>query len=263
MRPPVVSDFWKNLSRTTQARIALGRAGASLPTQEVLNFSLAHARARDAVHTPFDRDKVADEIKALGFEPIFVESGAPDRASYLRRPDWGRTLSPASRTLLAGRKEAACDLAIVVADGLSATAVHSQTAPLLAAFKPYIARAGWRVAPVVIASQARVALGDEIGEALRARAVVVLIGERPGLSAPDSLGAYVTHAPRVGRMDSERNCVSNIHLDGLSYEGAADKIVWLLREAFRLGLTGVGLKEDAGAAAQLPSVSVPAVCGPE
>ncbi len=245
MRPPVVSDFWKNLSRTTQARIALGRAGASLPTQEVLNFSLAHARARDAVHTPFDRDKVADEIKALGFEPIFVESGAPDRASYLRRPDWGRTLSPASRTLLAGRKEAACDLAIVVADGLSATAVHSQTAPLLAAFKPYIARAGWRVAPVVIASQARVALGDEIGQLLGARAVILLVGERPGLSSPDSLGVYLTYDPKPGRNDGERNCISNVRDEGLSHDLAAFKLAWLIDEALKRQLTGVALKDES------------------
>lgn len=245
MRPPVVSDFWKNLSRTTQARIALGRAGASLPTQEVLNFSLAHARARDAVHTPFDRDKVADEIRALGFETIFVESSAPDRASYLRRPDWGRTLSPASRTLLAGRKEAACDLAIIVADGLSATAVHSQTAPLLAAFKPYIARAGWRVAPVVIASQARVALGDEIGVLLSARAVILLVGERPGLSSPDSLGIYLTYDPRAGRNDGERNCISNVRDEGLSHDLAAFKLAWLVDQALKRQLTGVALKDES------------------
>ncbi|MGP8232934.1 MAG: ethanolamine ammonia-lyase subunit EutC [Methylovirgula sp.] len=245
MRPPVVSDFWKNLSRTTQARIALGRAGASLPTQEVLNFSLAHARARDAVHTPFDRDKVADEIRALGFETIFVESSAPDRASYLRRPDWGRTLSPASRTLLAGRKEAACDLAIIVADGLSATAVHSQTAPLLAAFKPYIARAGWRVAPVVIASQARVALGDEIGQMFGARAVILLVGERPGLSSPDSLGIYLTYDPKPGRNDGERNCISNVRDEGLSHDLAAFKLAWLVDEALKRQLTGVALKDES------------------
>ncbi|QAY94897.1 ethanolamine ammonia-lyase [Methylovirgula ligni] len=245
MRPPVVADFWKNLSRTTQARIALGRAGASLPTQEVLNFSLAHARARDAVHTPFDRDKVAGEIQALGFETIFVESGAPDRASYLRRPDWGRVLSPASRALLASRKDASCDLAIVVADGLSATAVHSQIAPLLAAFKPYIARAGWRVAPVVIASQARVALGDEIGVLFGARAVILLVGERPGLSSPDSLGIYLTYDPKPGRNDGERNCISNVRDEGLSHDLAAFKLAWLVDQALKRQLTGVALKDES------------------
>jgi ethanolamine ammonia-lyase small subunit len=245
MRPPVVADFWKILSRTTQARIALGRAGASLPTQEVLNFALAHARARDAVHTPFDRDSVAGDIQALGFETLFVASNAPDRASYLRRPDWGRALSPASRTLLAERAGATYDLAVVVADGLSATAVHIQTAPLLAAFKPYIARAGWRVAPVVIASQARVALGDEIGALLGARAVVLLIGERPGLSSPDSLGLYLTYDPKPGRNDGERNCISNVREEGLSYDLAAFKLAWLVDEALKRQLTGVALKDES------------------
>ncbi|HLH11829.1 MAG TPA: ethanolamine ammonia-lyase subunit EutC [Methylovirgula sp.] len=245
MRPPVVEDSWKRLSRTTQARIALGRAGASLPTQEVLNFSLAHARARDAVHAPFDRDKIAGEIEALGFETLFVASAAPDRASYLRRPDWGRSLNPESQALLAARKSEACDLAIVVADGLSATAVHNQTAPLLAAFKPYIARAGWRVGPIVIASQARVALGDEIGRLLQARAAILLVGERPGLSSPDSLGIYVTYDPKPGRNDGERNCISNVREEGLAHDLAAFKLAWLVDQALRRKLTGVGLKDES------------------
>lgn len=245
MRPPVVEDFWKNLSRTTQARIALGRAGASLPTREVLNFSLAHARARDAVHAPFDRDKTAAEIEKLGLETIFVESAAPDRESYLRRPDWGRELSVRSRALLADRRGRACDLAIVVADGLSATAVHSQTVPFLAAFKPYIARAGWSAAPIVVASQARVALGDEIGKLLKARAVILLVGERPGLSSPDSLGIYLTYDPKPGRNDGERNCISNVRYEGLAHELAAFKLAWLVNEALKRKLTGVALKDES------------------
>jgi ethanolamine ammonia-lyase small subunit len=242
---PVVEDLWKNLAPITQARIALGRAGASLPTREVLNFSLDHARARDAVHAPFDRNKIASEAHNLGFETLFAESAAPDRAAYLRRPDWGRSLSPASQALLADRKNAVCDLAIVVADGLSATAVHSQTQPLLAAFKPYIARAGWRVAPIVIANQARVALGDEIGQRLKARVAIVLVGERPGLSSPDSLGIYVTFDPKPGRNDGERNCISNVRNDGLKHVLAAFKLAWLVDEALKRRLTGVALKDES------------------
>ncbi len=245
MRPPVIKDFWKNLSSTTQARIALGRAGASLPTQEVLNFSLAHARARDAVHTPFDHEKTAAEIGNLGFETLFVESAAPDRASYLRRPDWGRALNANSRALLVACNSSGCDLSIVVADGLSATAVHSQTAPLLAAFRPYIARAGWQVAPIVVASQARVALGDEIGAALQARATILLVGERPGLSSPDSLGIYLTYDPKPGRNDGERNCISNVRDEGLSHELAAFKLAWLVDQALKRQFTGVALKDES------------------
>lgn len=245
MSRPVVEDFWKNLSRTTQARIALGRTGASLPTHEILGFSMAHARARDAVHTPFDREKIAAEIQALGFETIFVESAAPDRASYLRRPDWGRKLAPQSRAHLSNLGSSPIDLAIVVADGLSATAVHTQTAPLLAAFRPYIARAGWHVAPVIIASQARVALGDEIGELLHARAVILLVGERPGLSSPDSLGIYLTYDPKPGRNDGERNCISNVRDEGLSHDLAAFKLAWLVDEALKRKLTGVALKDES------------------
>ncbi|MEJ0050380.1 MAG: ethanolamine ammonia-lyase subunit EutC [Methylovirgula sp.] len=245
MRPPVVEDFWKRLASTTQARIALGRAGVSLPTQEVLNFSLAHARARDAVHTPLDHDKLAAEIADLGFATICVESEAPDRAAYLRRPDWGRTLSEKSRALLADRQNKTCDIAIVVADGLSATAVHSQVVPLLAAFKPYLIRAEWRVAPVVIASQARVALGDEIGALFNARVLVLLVGERPGLSSPDSLGIYLTYDPKPGRNDGERNCISNVRNEGLSHELAAFKLAWLVDEALKRKLTGVALKDES------------------
>jgi len=245
MSQPVVQDFWKGLGRTTQARIALGRTGASLPTHEILGFSMAHARARDAVHTPFDRDKIAEEIQALGFDTIFVESAAPDRASYLRRPDWGRKLAPESRALLAKMEAPATDILIIVADGLSATAVHSQTVPLLFAFQPYIARAGWRAAPVVIASQARVALGDEIGELLGARAVILLVGERPGLSSPDSLGIYLTYDPKPGRNDGERNCISNVREEGLSHDLAAFKLAWLIDQALKRQLTGVALKDES------------------
>jgi ethanolamine ammonia-lyase small subunit len=237
------TDPWRRLAALTPARIGLGRAGPGLPTREVLAFALAHARARDAVHTPLQADAVADRIAALGLQTVRVESAAPDRATYLRRPDLGRRLSPAARDRLSRTGE--IDLALVVADGLSSAAVHAQAAEVIAALCPHAARLGWRLGPVVVATEARVALGDEIGEALGARAVAVLIGERPGLSAPDSLGVYLTHAPRPGRTDAERNCISNIHARGLSAEAAAFKLAWLTAEALRRQLTGVDLKDES------------------
>jgi ethanolamine ammonia-lyase small subunit len=242
----VPPDPWSRLRALTPARIALGRSGAGLPTREVLGFALDHARARDAVHAAFDSKGLAERIEGLGHKTLTVSSVAPDRATYLRRPDLGRRLSGESAALLearAGRGPA--DLAIVIGDGLSAAAVHAHAAPLLAALAEPVRAAGWRLAPVVLAHQARVALGDEIGLRLGARMAVVLIGERPGLSSPDSLGAYLTFDPRLGRSDAERNCISNIRPAGLSYEAAAFKLAWHVREALRLGLTGVGLKDES------------------
>ena len=238
-------DPWLAFSRHTPARIALGRTGASLPTQEVLNFALAHAQARDAVHTPFAADQVAGEIRALGFSTLPVTSAAPVREVYLRRPDLGRRLSDDSRVQLQAAAAGPVDLALVVADGLSSAAVHAQTVPFLTAFKPWIAAQGWSLAPVVVAAQARVALGDEAAALLKARAVVVLIGERPGLSSPDSLGLYLTFAPQPGLTDAARNCISNVRAEGLSHAAAAFKLAWHLKEAFRRGLTGVGLKDES------------------
>ncbi len=235
-------DPWRRLAALTPARIGLGRAGTALPTREVLALGLAHARARDAVHLPLDVAAVSARIAALGLEAAQVESAAADRSTYLRRPDLGRRLSHAAR---AGLAPVPCDLALVVADGLSSAAVHAQAAATIAALMPHAAAAGWSIGPVVVVTQARVALGDEIGEALRARAVAVLIGERPGLSTPDSLGIYLTHAPRVGRTDAERNCISNIQPRGLSPEQAAHRLAWLLREALRRGLSGVALKDES------------------
>ena len=254
MTRPVPPDPWSALRTRTPARIAIGRTGASLPTREVLAFSLAHAQARDAVHTPFDAHGVAAAIETLGVATIRVDSAAGDRATYLRRPDLGRRLSDASRAALASQR-GPCDLAIVVADGLSSTAVHAHAAPLIAALLPVARAEGWSLAPITVASQARVALGDEVGELLGARLVLLLVGERPGLSSPDSLGAYLTFQPRVGRTDAERNCVSNIRAEGLSYEQAAFKLAWLMREALRLSLTGVALKDESDTAA-LPQTSV-------
>jgi ethanolamine ammonia-lyase small subunit len=244
-------DPWVDLRRHTAARIALGRAGASLPTAEWLRFGVAHAMARDAVHLPFDSATLAAAWAEQGGSTLTVESAAPDRATYLRRPDLGRQLAPRSAAVLAawgapGASGAVtCDVAVLVADGLSARAVHAHAVPLLQALQPLLQAQGQALGAVVLAHQARVALGDEAGALLHARAVLVLIGERPGLSSPDSLGAYLTWAPRRGRSDAERNCVSNIRPEGLPVAAAARKIAWLLGAARRLGATGVALKDES------------------
>lgn len=242
---PAGDDLWARFRGATRARIGLERAGDAMVTRDVLALQLAHARARDAVHGRVDFAALAVQIEPL--ESLLVHSAAPDRATYLTRPDLGRRLDAASHArLLALKAAAAPDVVIVVADGLSAAAVERNA---IAVLKAVLRRlGGLAVGPVVFAAEGRVALGDEIGACLGARLVVELIGERPGLSSPDSLGAYLTFAPRTGRLDAERNCVSNIHADGLSPEAAADKITWLAKAALERGLTGVGLKEDAGPA---------------
>ena len=249
-------DLWARLRALTPARIGLGRAGASMPTRALLEFELAHARARDAVHAPFDAGAVARELRESGFgtTPV-VATQARNRIEYLLRPDLGRVLDPESREGL--RALASCGgetrLTFVIADGLSAIAAERHAIPLLRAIRDgYWMLLGdfWKTVTVVVANQARVALGDEIGEILAAEAVVVLIGERPGLSSPDSLGVYLTWAPRVGRTDAERNCISNVRPEGLAYSEAARRLVYLLCEARRLQLSGVGLKDDSEVRAQ-------------
>ena len=236
---------WARVRRLTPARVALGRTGSALPTAEVLRFALAHAQARDAVHIPLDLDRLEATIRAAGFETRHVESAAADRATYLARPDLGRQLAEPARALLRSGPLAQNDLAIVVADGLSSPAALAHAVPLLASLAPRLAKSGLTTGPIVIATQARVALGDEIGALLRARAVLVLIGERPGLSSPDSLAGYLTFGPRIGRNDAARNCVSNIRPAGLSYESAAFKLGWLIDQAFKRQLTGVALKDNS------------------
>jgi ethanolamine ammonia-lyase small subunit len=226
-----------DLKSFTPARVSLGRTGHSLPTGELLRFQLDHARARDAVYQELDLAAIA----LPGRPHLALHSAAGDRATYLRRPDLGRRLSPESRALLT---KGEYDAAIVIADGLSAPAVHHHAAALLEELMPRLE--GWRLAPLTVVRQGRVAIGDEIGEALGARVVAMLIGERPGLTSPDSLGIYLTWDPRPGRTDADRNCISNVRTEGISYRHAAEKLYFLMRESRLRKLSGVALKEDAG-----------------
>ena len=240
---PAAEDPWTVLRRHTPARIGLGRAGDGLPARRLLEFEAAHAQARNAVHHGVDFAALSAQLGEI--PTITVRSAAADRPTYLQRPDLGRRLDADCVPLLS---QGTYDVAFVIADGLSARAVQDHS---VATLRETLARLpGWHTAPVVLATQARVALGDEIGQLLGAAMVVVLIGERPGLSSADSLGIYLTFGPRVGRVDSERNCISNIHPpSGLGYRGAALKLVYLMTQARRLGLTGIGLKDDTPALA--------------
>jgi len=241
-----------DLRALTPARVALGRAGASLPTEALLAFTLDHARARDAVHAAFDPARLVTGLGELGLSALTVQSRAAGRQDYLRRPDLGRRLDAASEQALteaAGQGDGR--LAIVIGDGLSPKAVHAHALALMGHLTAQLAAAKIDIGPVVVASGARVALGDEIGAILAAPMVVVLIGERPGLSAPDSLGAYLTFAPRLGRTDADRNCVSNVHRAGLTCEEAAFKIAWLVRQGLARKVTGVALKDESGEGTQL------------
>ena len=248
--PAPPSRSLRDLRDLTPARVGLGRTGAGLPTQALLEFTLDHARARDAVHAAFDVPALVSGLGGLGLESPHVSSRARDRREYLKRPDLGRKLDDASRQLLASRG-ASSRLAIVVGDGLSPAAVNAHAVALVGSLMPRLAAARIDIGCAVVASGARVALGDEIGAILGARMVVVLIGERPGLSAPDSLGAYLTFAPRPDITDAERNCVSNIHGAGLGYEEAALRIAWLICEGLAREVTGVALKDESGGPAHL------------
>ena len=238
----VTSDPWGALREHTPARVALGRSGVSLPTRELLAFGCAHALARDAVHLPLDAVALCEQLLAHGWPSLHVRSAAPDRATYLLRPDLGRRLDEGSAARLREHTTEGCDVQLVVGDGLSSLAVSRHAVPLIEQIRAQ-APATWRFGPVVVAEQARVALGDPVGELLHARLAVVLIGERPGLSSPDSLGLYLTWAPRSGRNDAERNCISNVRPEGLGYAAAARKLLWLCGEALRLQLSGVPLKD--------------------
>ncbi|OIQ89989.1 ethanolamine ammonia-lyase light chain [mine drainage metagenome] len=248
------ADPWSRFAAATPARINLGRSGDALPTRALLEFQADHARARDAVHGKVEVERLAAQLAP--WPSLAVNSRAASRAVYLRRPDLGRRLDAADAESLAALADPTWDLALVVADGLSAQAVMHQAVPTLLAIRA--ALPGWRLAPVVLARQARVALGDEVGQILQAPLVAVLVGERPGLSVADSLGIYLTYAPAVGCRDAARNCISNIHGAGLSPQDAAAKLAWLATHARRLRLTGVALKEDAAPAALPVTPSIPA-----
>ncbi|MEH6386689.1 ethanolamine ammonia-lyase subunit EutC [Pseudomonas profundi] len=250
----VVDNPWRSLREFTDARIGLGRAGISLPTSELLAFQLSHAQARDAVHLPLDLEALCGQLQTLealpaDTPPLRLHSQAADRVTYLQRPDLGRLLDDASRAQLIALPESVTatrsDLAIVIADGLSSLAVQQNAtgflAPLLALLRDE--KEPWSLAPVTVVEQGRVAIGDDIGELINARAVLLLIGERPGLSSPDSLGLYLTWNPHPGLNDAARNCVSNVRPAGLPYAEAARRVLYLLREARRLQLSGIQLKD--------------------
>ncbi|WP_455824051.1 ethanolamine ammonia-lyase subunit EutC [Pseudomonas graminis] len=250
--PPVQVELpdnpWLELRRLTPARIALGRTGTSIPTTAQLDFQFAHAQARDAVHLPFDPAGLSSQMAERGRDSLLLHSAAVDRHMYLQRPDLGRRLSDESAQTLrdyAAANPGGVDLAVVVADGLSALAVHKHTLPFLTRMEEQTHAEGWSLSPVILVEQGRVAVADEIGQLLGAKMVVILIGERPGLSSPDSLGLYFTYNPKVGLTDAYRNCISNVRLEGLSYGMAAHRLLYLMREACRRQLSGVNLKDEA------------------
>jgi ethanolamine ammonia-lyase small subunit len=240
-------DSWQVLRQLTEARIALGRAGSSLPTKPQLDFQLAHARARDAVHHPLDVGSVRAALENLGLDVKVLQSAAGDRRTFLLRPDLGRRLSEESRLALeayAAKAARPVDLAIVVADGLSALAIERNAARFLQKLLPKLEHQAITLSPVCLVQQARVALGDDISEVLGAKMVAILIGERPGLSSPDSMGIYMTWQPKVGIQDSARNCLSNIRAQGMSDDVAVEKFIYLLTQAMQRKLTGVALKDE-------------------
>ncbi|MGH8589022.1 MAG: ethanolamine ammonia-lyase subunit EutC [Gammaproteobacteria bacterium] len=245
-----MNDPWAVLRRFTQARIGLGRCGSGLPTAALLEFQLAHAQARDAVHIPWDLGRFAEEVRGLGVKPVVVESAVTDRGEYLRRPDLGRRLTQRSREQLAGLASP-MDMVLIVTNGLSSTAVERHGLPLLSAVLMAFGARHLTLGPVVLAPNGRVALSDAVGEVLGARAAVIIVGERPGLSAADSLGIYLTYGPRPGTTDAGRNCISNVRPpEGLGYEAAAAKLGYLTTEALKRRVSGVALKDEGSR--QLP-----------
>jgi len=237
-------EFWTGLRELTAARIGLARSGASLSTRPLLDFKLAHARARDAVLEPLDEARLVAELAGLSDPVIRVSSAAEDRRRYLMRPDHGRCLAANGEAVLAPHA-GNYDVVFVIADGLSARAVQAHARPLLSGAIPPLRAVGWRIAPLVVVRHGRVAIGDAIARALGAASVVILLGERPGLSAPDSMGAYLTWQPHAQTSDAERNCISNIRPDGIGYTDAAFKIVHLLRAMRARRVSGVQLKDDS------------------
>lgn len=259
---PVTADPWAELRRFTDARIALGRCGASLPLAAVLELRLAHAQARDAVHLPLAVDQLEPQMQELGLQTLPLHSGARDRAEHLTRPDLGRMLDADSRAMLQQAKPAGgCDLALVIGDGLSSRAIHENAVAFVREFIGLCAtHTPLVVGPICLVENCRVATGDEIGELLGARLTVMLIGERPGLSSPNSMGVYLTYAPKIGTSDEARNCISNVRAGGLPIGQGVRKLAYLVEEALRLQATGINLK-DRMAADYLPFCPKPALPG--
>jgi len=242
---PPDSDQWTALRTLTAARIGLARSGASLATAPLLEFRLAHARARDAVLAPLDAQQLRADLAKLGLPVLVAASAAQDRQQYLMRPDLGRQLAAGDESALSLHAGTGHDLAFVIADGLSARAVATHARPVLAEALPRFAAEGWRIAPLVIVRHGRVAIGDAVAAALCARMMAILIGERPGLSAPDSLGIYLTWQPGPHTTDANRNCISNIRPEGIDYAAAAGKLMHLLRMIRQRQMSGVALKDDS------------------
>lgn len=262
---PLADDPWQQLRKFTDARIALGRTGASLPTDAHLAFQLAHARARDAVHLPLDVPLLMQALQqacgaAVVARSMVLDSAAGDRLTYLQRPDLGRRLSEESRNSVEDHRGSVpatgYDLALVIGDGLSAHAVAEHAAPFVHALLQRLQPENWSLAPLTIVRQARVAIGDEVGQLLGANMVVMLIGERPGLSSPDSMGLYLTWMPQVGLTDASRNCISNIRPAGLDIDSAAARLHYLLSEARRRQISGVQLKDETDAHGAVPGSSI-------
>jgi ethanolamine ammonia-lyase small subunit len=244
--PNIQTDPWAGLKKFTAARIALGRTGTAEPLQAMLQFRLAHAYARDAVYATLEQEALLDGLQQLQRPCFVLHSEAANRHEYLQYPDRGRKLDGSSAAQLKAFNSTAYDVCIVIADGLSATAINTHAIPVLQKLLPLIDKAGLSLAPICLAEQGRVAIGDEIGWLLEARLVLILIGERPGLSSPDSLGAYLTYRPQPGLTDEARNCISNIRPEGLYYDLAAEKLFFLIQESLRLEISGVGLKDNHG-----------------
>lgn len=256
---PQKADKWAQLSQFTDARIALGRAGVSLPTSVQLQFNVDHAHARDAVKVPLDIVQVMDDLASLGLKSVHVTSQAQDRRVYLQRPDLGRQLSAGSIELLKTQRQQQpmAEVIVVLVDGLSSLAVQNAGATLAANIQQQCEDDGFCCADIVVVEQGRVAIGDEIGQWLGAQMVVLIVGERPGLSSPDSLGIYFTYSPKKGLTDARRNCISNIRPAGLSIEQAAEKTLWLVQQAAKLKTSGVELKDNTAAEIDILSSKVP------
>ncbi len=255
----VTEDPWAELRQFTDARISLGRCGVSLPLAESLSFRLAHAQARDAVLQPFAMQDMAAELQEHGYPALLLESEVADRGEFLTRPDKGRRLSAASQERLRGlgRESQGADVCVVISNGLSSRAVHENAVPFTLQFLDSLRYGGLSASPVCLVDHGRVAVGDGVAELLQARLVVMLIGERPGLSSPNSLGVYMTFAPRVGLTDEARNCISNVRNGGMSIDMGVRKLSYLVENAFAMGLSGVQLKD------KMPSSYLPFRSQPE